>query len=87
MSAEVRKELEMASTGQRRDNLDISKICIYVKYKFQWIEINQFSLKKKTKKTMDLLEYAHPSKKTNQNLKPSLIILGGSIELRPYSEK
>ena len=50
MSAEVRKELEMASTGQRRDNLDISKICIYVKYKFQWIEINQFSLKKKNKK-------------------------------------
>jgi len=36
---------------------------------------------------MDLLEYAHPSKKTNQSLKPSLIILGGSIELRPYSEK
>jgi len=73
----------MASTGQRRDNLDISKICIYVKYKFQWIEIIQF----KKKKNMDLLEYAHPSKKTNQSLKPSLIILGGSIELRPYSEK
>lgn len=75
----------MASTGQRRDNLDISKICIYVKYKFQWIEIDQFSFF--FFKTMDLLEYAHPSKKTNQSLKPSLIILGGSIELRPYSEK